>query len=184
QSGLRSPRRPLRLANDPDNGDLPPEGLKRESHLAILRHHEDQSAGWKKEGAVGTVIPDTQHGNKDRHQRWERLARVDLFAPSGVSLGGSLVKRSGLGTGVGASSVVQHQVNGQVEEAIVASRREESARWAPAMPAHAIPVAKDATGPGGLGLGALDPKRHSILWEQAAPAREQDTGQKLMAQAL
>ena len=101
-----------------------------------------------------------------------------------MRLVGLLGKRTGLERGVAASSGVQHQVNGQVEEAIVASRREESARWAPAMPAHAIPVAKDATGPGGLGLGALDPKRHSILWEQAAPAREQDTGQKLMEQAL
>jgi hypothetical protein len=29
---------------------------------------------------MGTVIQETQRGNADRHQRWERLERVDLFA--------------------------------------------------------------------------------------------------------
>jgi hypothetical protein len=49
-----------------------------------------------------------------------------------------LVKRTGLERCVAASSGAQHQVNRQVEEAIVASRREESARLAKDMPAKAI----------------------------------------------
>ena len=50
-----------------------------------------------------------------------------------------LVKLTGLDRFVAASYGAQHQVNRQVEEAIVAYRREESARLAKAMPAKAIP---------------------------------------------
>jgi hypothetical protein len=29
---------------------------------------------------VGTVMQETQRGNEDRHQRWDRIERADLFA--------------------------------------------------------------------------------------------------------
>ena len=54
------------------------------------------------------------------------------------------------GSLVGASYGTQRQVNQQVEEAIVAYRREESARVAKDMPAKAITLAKDETFTGGL----------------------------------
>ena len=91
---------------------------------------------------------------------------------------------TGLDRFVGASYGVQQRVNGRVEEAIVASRREESARLAHEMPAKDITVAQDETFTGGLCLGGIDPVSHSMLLEQAAQARDQDTWQELMAQAL
>jgi len=33
---------------------------------------------------VATIIQETQRGNEDRHQRWARLERTDLFAQYGV----------------------------------------------------------------------------------------------------
>jgi len=71
-----------------------------------------------------------------------------------------------------------------VEEAIVAYRREESARLAKAMPAKAITFAKDETCTGGLCLVAIEPKSNYIVLEQEAHARDQDTWQALMEQAL
>jgi len=78
----------------------------------------------------------------------------------------------------------QHQVNRQVEEAIVAYRREESARLAKDMPAQAITLAKDETFTGGLCLVAMDAKSNYIILEQAAPARDHDTWHALMEPAL
>src|SRR6266446_2901730 len=57
---------------------------------------------------------------------------------------------TGLGRFVGASYGVQQRVNGRVEEAIVAYRREESARLTHEMPAKDITVAQDETFTGGL----------------------------------
>jgi hypothetical protein len=76
------------------------------------------------------------------------------------------------------------QVNHQVEEAIVAYRREESARLAQDMPAKAITLAKDETFTGGLSLVATEPVSNYIILGQAAPARDHDTWQRLMEQAL
>ena len=56
----------------------------------------------------------------------------------GIRLVCLLVKLTGLDRFVAASYGTQHQVNRQVEEAIVAYRQEESARLAKAMPAKAI----------------------------------------------
>src|SRR3989440_7870840 len=95
-----------------------------------------------------------------------------------------LVKLTGLDRFVAASYGAQHQVNRQVEEAIVAYRREESARLAQNMPAKDLTVAQDETFTGGLCLVAMDPKSNYILLEQAAPARDQDTWHALMEQAL
>jgi hypothetical protein len=58
----------------------------------------------------------------------------------GIRLVCLLLKLTGLDRFVGASYGTQQQVNRQVEEAIVAYRREESARLAKDMPAQAIPL--------------------------------------------
>jgi len=203
---------------------------------------------------VGTVIQHTFWGNEDRHQRWDRLERADLFArygdlkaqgisqrqaamvlevprttlqawrayqesldacpavvaffhsvpglaflhrlvvalhlvytemgACGIRLVCLFLQITGLDRFVGASYGTQHQVNRQVEEAIVAYRREESIRLAQGMPAKDITVAQDETFTGGLCLVGIDPVSNYILLEQAAPARDQDTWQKLMEQAL
>jgi Family of unknown function (DUF6399) len=85
---------------------------------------------------------------------------------------------------VAASYGAQHQVNRQVEEAIVAFRREESARLAQDMPAKDITLAKDETFTGGLCLVAMEPKSNYIVLEQAAQGRDQATWQALMEKAL
>ncbi len=102
----------------------------------------------------------------------------------GIRLVCLLLKLTGLDRFVAASYGAQHQVNRQVEEAIVAYRREESTRLAQDMPAKDLTVAQDETFTGGLCLVAVDPKSNYILLEQAAPARDQDTWHTLMEQAL
>jgi hypothetical protein len=102
----------------------------------------------------------------------------------GIRLVCLLVKLTGLDRFVAASYGAQHQVNRQVEEAIVAYRQEESARLAKAMPAKAITLAKDETFTGGLCLVAIEPKSNYIVLEQEAHARDQDTWQALMEKAL
>src|SRR5499433_747426 len=102
----------------------------------------------------------------------------------GIRLVCLLLKLTGLDRFVAASYGAQHQVNRQVEEAIVAYRREESARLAKDMPAKAITLTKDETFTGGLCLVATEPVSNDILLEQAAHARDQDTWQRLMEQAL
>src|SRR5215510_3933643 len=102
----------------------------------------------------------------------------------GIRLVCLLVRRTGLDRFVAASYGAQHQVNRQVEEAIVAYRQEESARLAKAMPAKAITLAKDETFTGGLCLVAIEPKSNYIVLEQEAHARDQHTWQALMEQAL
>jgi hypothetical protein len=102
----------------------------------------------------------------------------------GIRLVCLFLRITGLDRFVGASYGVQHQVNGRVEEAIVAYRREESARLAHEMPAKDITVAQDETFTGGLCLGGIDPVSNDLLLEQAAQARDHDTWQALMAQAL
>jgi hypothetical protein len=52
------------------------------------------------------------------------------------------------------------------------------------MPAKAITLAKDETFTGGLCLVALDPKSHSIVLEQTAQGRDQDTWHALLEKAL
>src|SRR5262252_8545226 len=49
----------------------------------LPRHPEPSSckgARLAREVAVATLIQDKQHGNEDRHQRWTRIERADLFA--------------------------------------------------------------------------------------------------------
>jgi uncharacterized protein DUF6399 len=95
-----------------------------------------------------------------------------------------LLQLTGLDRFVGASYGTQQQVNRQVEEAIVAYRREESARLARDMPTKAITLAKDETFTGGLCLVAMEPKSNYIILEQAAQGRDPDTWHALMEQAL
>lgn len=102
----------------------------------------------------------------------------------GIRLVCLLVKLTGLDRFVAASYGAQQQVNRQVEEAIVAYRREESTRLAKDMPAKDITLAQDETFTGGLCLVAIDPKSNYIFLEQAAPGRDQDTWHALMEQAL
>ena len=102
----------------------------------------------------------------------------------GIRLVCLLLQLTGLDRFVAASYGTQHQVNRQVEEAIVAYRHEESARLAKDMPPKAITLAKDETFTGGLCLVAIEPKSNYILLEQAAPGRDQDTWHALMEQAL
>ena len=102
----------------------------------------------------------------------------------GIRLVCLLVKLTGLDRFIAASYGAQHQVNRQVEEAIVAYRREDSTRVAKDMPAKDLTVAQEETCTGGLCLGAMAPKSTDMLLEQAAQARDQGTWPALMAQAL
>jgi hypothetical protein len=63
---------------------------------------------------------------------------------------------------VGASYGTQHQVNQHVEEAIVASKHEETARLAQVMPPQEITVTQDETFTGGLCLVAIEPVSNYI----------------------
>src|SRR5215467_8354772 len=102
----------------------------------------------------------------------------------GIRLVCLLLQLTGLDRFVAASYGTQHQVNRQVEEAIVAYRHEESARLAKDMPPKAITLAKDETFTGGLCLVAIEPKSNFIVLEQAAPGRDHDTWHAFMEQAL
>ena len=102
----------------------------------------------------------------------------------GIRLVCLFLRITGLDRFVGASYGAQQQVNGRVEEAIVAYRREESARLAHAMPAKDITVAQDETFTGGLCLIGIEPVSNFIVLEQAAQARDHDTWHTLMEQAL
>jgi hypothetical protein len=95
-----------------------------------------------------------------------------------------LLKLTGLDRFVGAGYGTQQQCNRQMEEAIVAYRREESTRLAKDMPAKALTVAQDETFTGGLCRVAMDPDSHDLFLEQPAHGRDQDNWNALMEQAL
>src|SRR5215475_5533066 len=67
---------------------------------------------------------------------------------------------------------------------MVAYRQEESTRLAQEMPPKDITLTQDETFTGGLCLVGIEPVSNYILLEQAAQARDQDTWQALMEQAL
>ena len=203
---------------------------------------------------MGTVIQQKQQGNEERHHRWARLERAELFAPShdlqahgtsqrqaakglavprttlqawrvyqerldacpavveffqsppglaflhrlvlaihlvctevgacGIRLVCLLLPITGLNRFVAAAYGTQPQVNRRVEEAIVAYRREESERLAHKMPPKDITMTQDETFTGGRCLVGIEPVSNSIVLEQLAQARDQDTWQELMEQAL
>jgi hypothetical protein len=111
------------------------------------------------------------------------LVCVEIGA-CGIRLVCLLLELTGLNRFVGASYGTQQQVNRRVEEAMVAYRRTESARLAHEMPAKDITVAQDETFTGGLCLVGIEPVSNYILLEQTAQARDQDTWNTLMEQAL
>jgi hypothetical protein len=102
----------------------------------------------------------------------------------GIRLVCLVLELTGLNRFVGASYGTQRQVNCRIEEAIVAYRQEESTRLAREMPAKDITMTQDETFTGGLCLVGIEPVSHSSVLEQAAQARDQDTWQALMEQAL
>jgi len=203
---------------------------------------------------MATIIQDKQRGNEDRHQRWARIERADVFAQYGglhdqgvsqrqaaqvldvprstlqawhlyqdrldacpavvaffhsvpglaflhrlvmalhvvcVEIGACgirlvclVLELTGRNRFVGASYGTQQRVNRGVEEAIVAYRREESARLAHEMPPKDITLTQDETFTGGLCLVGIEPVSNYMVLEQAAQARDHDTWQAHMEQAL
>jgi len=94
------------------------------------------------------------------------------------------LEMTGLMRFVGASFGTQQRLNVGVEKAMVAYTREETQRLAQGMPSKAITVAQDATFTGGLCLVAIKPVRNYLLLEHTAEARDQDTWNRLMVDAL
>jgi hypothetical protein len=102
----------------------------------------------------------------------------------GIRLVCLFLKLTGLDRFVGAAYGTQQQVNRHVEEAIVAYQREETTRLAQEMPPKEITAPQDETFTGGLCLVAIEPVSNSILLEHTAEARDQDTWNALMKDAL
>jgi hypothetical protein len=102
----------------------------------------------------------------------------------GIRLVCLFLQMTGLNRFVGASYGTQQQVNRRVEEAIVVYRRDESLRLAHEMPPKDITLTQDETFTGGLCLVGMDPVSNYIFLEQVAQARDQDTWQALLEQAL
>jgi hypothetical protein len=102
----------------------------------------------------------------------------------GIRLVCLVLELTSLNRFVGASYGTQQRVNRGVEEAIVAYRREESVRLAHAIPPKDITLTQDETCTGGLCLVGIEPVSNYIVLEQAAQARDQDTWQDLLEQAL
>jgi hypothetical protein len=102
----------------------------------------------------------------------------------GIRLVCLLLNLTGLDRFVAASYGAQQQGNGQVEQAMVAYRHDETARLAQDMPRKDLTVTQDETFTGGLCLVTMDPESNFILVEQLAQARDQTTWDDLMAPAL
>jgi len=102
----------------------------------------------------------------------------------GIRLVCLLLALTGLNRFVGASYGTQQQVNCGVEEAMVAYRREESTWLTHTMPPKDITLMQDETFTGGLCLVGMEPVSNYIVLEQAAQARDHDTWQACMEQAL
>ena len=102
----------------------------------------------------------------------------------GIRLVCLVLQLTGLNRFVGASYGTQQQVNRRLEEAIVAYRRDESARLAHAMPPKDITMTQDETFTGGLCVVGIEPVSNYIVLEQAVQTRDHDIWQALMEQAL
>ena len=102
----------------------------------------------------------------------------------GMRLGCLGVERTGRTRVVGAASGSPQRGHRGVEEAIGAYRREARARRARAMPPTDRTLTQEATCTGGLCLVGIEPVRHAIVWEPAAPACAPDTWQGLLEPAL
>jgi uncharacterized protein DUF6399 len=102
----------------------------------------------------------------------------------GIRLVCLFLNLTGLDRFVAASYGAQQKVNLQVEQAMVAYRRNETTRLATAMPPKDLTVTQDETFTGGLCLITMDPESNFIILEQLAQARDQTTWAELMAPAL
>jgi hypothetical protein len=91
---------------------------------------------------------------------------------------------TGLDRFVAASSGAQQQVNRHGEQAMGTSHHDATVRLANGMPHTDLTVTQDDTCTGGLGLITMDPESNFLLVEQLAQARDQTTGDALMAPAL
>jgi hypothetical protein len=111
------------------------------------------------------------------------LACVEVGA-CGIRIVCLFLNLTGLDRFVAASYGAQQHVNYQVEHAIVNYRQSETARLSKDMPPKDLTVTQDETFTGGLCLVTMDPESHFIILEQSAPARDQTTGNELMAPAL
>jgi hypothetical protein len=95
-----------------------------------------------------------------------------------------LLNLTGLDRFVAASYGAQHQVNRQVEQALVDYRQAETARLAKDMPRKTISMTQDETFTGGLCLVAIEPVRNFIILAQLAQTRDQGVWNALMPPAL
>lgn len=102
----------------------------------------------------------------------------------GIRLACLFLNLSGLDRFVAASYGAQQQVNGQVEQAIIAYRQSETARLAKDMPHQDITLTQDETFTGGLCLVTMEPESNFIILERLAQARDQVVWHELMAPAL
>ena len=101
----------------------------------------------------------------------------------GMRLGCLVRNLTGLDRFVAASSGAQQQVKRRGEAVMVASRQDDTARVAQDMPRKDLTGTQDATCPGGLCLGTMDPESHVILLAQLAQARDHVMWQARMAPA-
>jgi hypothetical protein len=102
----------------------------------------------------------------------------------GMRLGCLFLHLTGLNRLVAASSGAQQQVNVQVEQAMVTSHHDETARLANGMPQKDLTVTQDEPLTGGLCLITMDPESHCMLLEQLAQARDPTPWNTLMEPAL
>ena len=102
----------------------------------------------------------------------------------GMRLACLFLKLSALDRFGAASYGAQHQVNRQVEAALVADRQSEPARLAQDMPRKDLTVTQDATVTGGLCLVTMAPDSNCIILEQRAQARAQTSWKALLAPVL
>jgi hypothetical protein len=102
----------------------------------------------------------------------------------GIRLVCLFLNLTGLNRFVAASYGAQQQINVQIEQAMVAYDRDETARLAKAMPKKDLTVTQDETFTGGLCLITIDPDSNFILVEQLAQARDQVSWNDAMAPAL
>jgi DNA-binding XRE family transcriptional regulator len=102
----------------------------------------------------------------------------------GMRLAGLFLTLTGLDRFGAASYGAQQQGNCQVEAALVAYRRTDTARLATDMPRKDLTVTQDEPFPGGRCLVGSEPVSHFMLLEQLAQRRDQAAWQALLAPAL
>ena|SRR6266581_692393 len=56
------------------------KGCTKRAPSPSFAMHFAHDSGLRKAGAVDTISQEKQHGNDERHQRWDRVERAALFA--------------------------------------------------------------------------------------------------------